>query len=194
VAKVLLEVSPVKVVFKFSTDDMSVEVEGPEEWVQPHIQFLMPFLRRTTGAGEAGSEGGDRAAQPRDINDVGAWWAAKLPNGANPSMQDTILLFAFFMRSFRKTVFVSDDIRRCFSAMGLEEPKSLLQILGTLKRDHGMLLNAGKRGEYMMNTTGIARVRELLGEEPRTTPAAPSGDGDSTGADGRPTVGTVFGD
>ena len=61
--------------------------------------------------------------------------------------------------------FVSDDIRRCFAKVGLEEPKSLLQILGTLKRDHGFLLNAGRRGEYMMNTTGITRVRQILGEE-----------------------------
>ncbi len=183
-----------KVVFKFSTDDVSVEVEGSEEWVQPHIQFLMPFLRQSTGAGQEDGSGADAAAQPRDIDDVGAWWEARLSKGANPSMQDTILLFAFFMRSFRKTVFVSDDIRRCFSAMGLEEPKSLLQILGTLKRDHGTLLNAGKRGEYMMNTTGIARARELLGEEPHVPPATPSGDGGSTGTGGRPTVGTVFGD
>jgi len=67
------------------------------------------------------------------------------------------------MRSYRKTVFLSEDIRRCFQVMGIEEPKSLLQILGTLKRDQGLLLPAGKRGEYMMSIPGINRARGILG-------------------------------
>ena len=121
---------------------------------------------------------------PPGLEGVGSWWMAHVPPGLDPSLQDTILLFAYFMRSYRKMVFLSEDIRRCFQVMGIDEPKSLLQILGTLKREHGLLLNAGRRGEYMMNTTGIARVRDLLGEAPRAGGSyAADGGADPSGPD-----------
>lgn len=165
------------VVFRFADANVSMEVEGPEEFVLPHVEFLSPFVRRATGA--AGDSPPATAGLPapgpaaEGIDGVAAWWARSVPAGLQPSVQDTLLLFAYYMRSFRKTVFVSEDLRRCFQVTGLEEPRSLLQILGTLRRDHGLLLNAGKRGEYMMNTTGIARAREILGER-RPEAASPS--------------------
>ena len=78
-------------------------------------------------------------------------------------MQDQILVFAQWMRGFKKFVFTSDDIRRSFDEIGQTSPKSLLQILGTLKRDHNLILGTERRGEYMLNTTGIERARSLLG-------------------------------
>jgi hypothetical protein len=217
-----MEAFPVHVEFKFSTEAVSVEIRGPEDWVRSHVGFLHPMLARSAGveasAGASPSFGTSSAAAAAagapmantggpgasgSIEGVAAWWHERVPSGANISIQDTILLFAHFMRTFRKTVFVSDDIRQCFSVMGIEEPRSLLQILGTLKRDHGYLLNAGRRGEYMMNTTGLARTRELLGEKPVTSPAAPSGPaaaapssppaGSAPGTV-RPTVSSIFGD
>jgi hypothetical protein len=151
----------VEVVFRFDADGISFEVGGPEPFVRRHLEFLAPFLRRATGTP---SPAGTAPGAPAGLDGVASWWRDRVPAGADPSLQDSILLFAYYMRSYRKTVFVSEDIRRCFALLGVEEPKSLLQILGTLKRDHGLLLNAGRRGEYMMNTTGIARAREILGE------------------------------
>jgi hypothetical protein len=149
----------VKSVFHLATDSVHVEIEGSEEFLRPQLEFLLPYLRRAAGADESAL-----GPTPAGIAGLRPWWARKVPPGSNPSLQDTILLFAYYMRTYRKTVFESEDIRRCFRIMGLEEPRSLLQILGTLKRDQGTLLNAGKRGEYMMNVTGIARAREILGE------------------------------
>ncbi len=164
--------------FHLTAESVHLEIEGPEEFVRAHLEFLLPFVRRATGGG-TGIEG----PAPVGVGGVGAWWRATLPPSANPSLQDTILLFAYYMRTYRKTVFVSEDIRRCFAVLGMDEPKSLLQILGTLKRDHGYLLNAGHRGEYMMNTTGIARVRQILG-----LPASGGGAGGAAAAPERKTV------
>lgn len=171
-------------VFKFSTDTTSIEVEGSEEFLLEHISFLAPWVRRVTGAdapspGAGGPRPGAAAPAAAGIEGVAHWWYATVPEGMTPSIQDTILLFAYFMRGYRKTVFQSEDIRRCFLIMsrssGMEEPRSLLQILGNLRREHGLLLNAGRRGEYMMNTTGIARAREILGERrTASSPEAPA--------------------
>lgn len=166
------------VVFRFTAGEVAIEVAGGEEFVRDHVRFLAPFLRRAAGVPAAPPSAGgpsDAAAPvPTGIDGVGTWWMATVPPGADPSLQDTILLFAYYMRTYRKTVFLSDDVRRCFQVMGMEEPRSLLQILGTLKREHGLLLNAGKRGEYMMNTTGIARAREILGERRGPSAVAPA--------------------
>ena len=78
-------------------------------------------------------------------------------------MQDHILVFAFWMRTFKKFIFTSEDIRRAFEEVGMTSPKSLLQILGTLKREHNLILGTERRGEYMLNTTGIERARGRLG-------------------------------
>ena len=158
------------VVFRFSSASARIEVEGPESFVRSHLEFLLPHVRSVTGAAPSASTPGAPAPAAGGPDGLPAWWEANVPASADPSLQDTILVFAYHMRTYRKLVFMSEDIRRAFGAMGMEEPRSLLQILGTLKRDHGLLLNAGKRGEYMMNTTGIARVRTLIGVKPGTGP------------------------
>jgi hypothetical protein len=150
-------------VFRFSTADVGFEVEGPGEFVRSQLEFLAPFLGRATGAGPRPPARVPGAPPAEGIEGVGSWWRAQVPPGSDPSVQDTILLFALFMRTYRKTVFLCEDVRRCFQVMGIEEPRSLVQILGNMRRDTGLLLNAGKRGEYMMNTTGIARAKGLLG-------------------------------
>ena len=173
-------------VFRFSTADVGFEVEGPGEFVRSQLEFLAPFLGRATGAGPRPPAGVPGAPPAEGIEGVGSWWRAQVPPGSDPSVQDTILLFALFMRTYRKTVFLCEDVRRCFQVMGIEEPRSLLQILGTLKREHGLLLNAGRRGEYMMNTTGTARAREILGEKRNPGPgASPEGPEAAKMADGR---------
>jgi hypothetical protein len=177
----LPEDPPLKSSFQLATDAVSLEISGSEAFLRAHLEFLLPYLRRSAGADES-----VLGPTPEGIAGLRPWWARKVPPGANPSLQDTILLFAYYMRTYRKTVFESEDMRRCFRVMGLEEPRSLLQILGTLKRDQGTLLSAGKRGEYMMNITGIARARELLGEirGAGSSSSAPGGAG-KAGSDAR---------
>jgi hypothetical protein len=166
--------------FRFDSADVAVAVEGPEEFVREHLRFLAPFVGRAAGLPASAVPPPPGAAAAPGIDGIGAWWFARVPPGTRPSLQDTILLFAYFMRSYRKTVFLSEDIRACFRRIGEEEPRSLLQILGNLKREHGLLLNAGKRGEYMMNTTGIARARTILGERRADGPADAVGEGPIT--------------
>lgn len=166
--------------FRFANTEVALEVEGPDGWVGEQLRFLGPFLRRAAGArsitaplpaaGDAGAAQPVPAPVPQGLEGVGDWWRERVPAGFDPGLQDAILLFAYYMRGYRKTVFLSDDIRRCFQLLGIEEPRSLLQVMGAMRRDAGLLLSAGKRGEYMMNTTGIARAREILGERRATGP------------------------
>ena len=122
----------------------------------------MALLDRISGLDEG------KASGPHQLKE---WYERHVPVGSRLTMQDNILVFAFWMRTFKKYIFTSEDIRRAFEELGMLEPKSLLQILGTLKRDHNLILGTERRGEYMLNTTGIERARRALGM-PSTRPPA----------------------
>lgn len=170
--------------FRFESGDVRFELTGSEDFVRRNLAMLLPIVSRAAGAapqpaaaaapaapapGAPATPGGvppvpaGPAQTETSPADMRAWYERHIPAAARVSMQDQILVFAYWMRGFRKFIFGSDDIRRGFEAIGQQEPKSLLQILGTLKRDHNLILGTERRGEYMMNTTGIDRAREVLG-------------------------------
>ena len=152
--------------FRFESGEISFELSGSEEFVRKNLPAFLPFVGRLAGlapaaeakTAPAGSE--ENTGGPMTLK---AWYDKHVPLGTRVSMQDSILVFAMWMRSFKKYIFTSEDIRRGFEEMGMPEPKSLLQILGTLKRDHNLILGTERRGEYMLNTTGIERAKRLLG-------------------------------
>jgi hypothetical protein len=154
-----------RTVFRFESGEISFEISGSEEFVRKNLPAFMPFVGRLAGLAPAAD-----AKKPATSGENGggqlplkAWYDKHVPLGTRVSMQDSILVFAMWMRSFKKYIFTSEDIRRGFEEMGMPEPKSLLQILGTLKRDHNLILGTERRGEYMLNTTGIERAKRLLG-------------------------------
>ena len=168
--------------FRFEAGAVRFELSGSEDFVRRNLPVLLPLVSGVTGvqspAGAPASQAPTAAAPaavaassppsgaPLDATEPGdmrGWYDKHVPAAMRVSMQDQILVFAFWMRGFKKYIFTSEDIRRGFEAIGQTEPKSLLQILGTLKRDHNLILGTERRGEYMLNTTGIDRVRELLG-------------------------------
>jgi hypothetical protein len=155
-----------RTIFRFESGEIAFELSGSEEFVKRNLPSFMPFVGRLAGlapASEAKKDTASAEASAGGPMTLKAWYDKHVPLGTRVSMQDAILVFALWMRSFKKYIFTSEDIRRGFEEMGLPEPKSLLQILGTLKRDHNLILGTERRGEYMLNTTGIERAKRLLG-------------------------------
>ncbi len=149
--------------FRFVSGGVSFELTGSEAFVRRHLATFLPFVERTAGKSAATRAAATNGASAHQPPDLATWFARHVPDGMKLTMQDSILVFALWMRSFKKFIFTSEDIRRAFEDVGMPEPKSLLQILGTLKRDHNLILGTERRGEYMLNTTGIERARQLLG-------------------------------
>lgn len=165
--------------FRFEAGDVRFEITGSEDFVRRNLPAFLPFVSRVAGvpaaptapatAGAPASAAAPAAAGPAapaaavPSEDLKTWYDRLVPAASRISMQDQILAFAYWMRGFKKYIFTSEDIRRGFESIGQTEPKSLLQILGTLKRDHALILGTERRGEYMLNTTGIERVRQVLG-------------------------------
>jgi hypothetical protein len=157
--------------FRFAAGGVSFELGGSEEFVRRHLPEFLPFVERVAGRHSSSPP----AARADGAPDLTTWLESHGAGGVKLTMQDSILVFALWMRSFKKYIFTSEDIRRGFEGLGQPEPKSLLQILGTLKRDHNLILGTERRGEYMLNTTGIERARQLVGiatKEPSAAAAA----------------------
>jgi len=188
-------------VFRFESGEISFELSGSEEFVRKNLPAFMPFVGKIAGvapAADAKKPAVEGATTGGATLPLKAWYDKHVPLGTRVSMQDAILVFALWMRGFKKYIFTSEDIRRAFEEMGQSEPKSLLQILGTLKRDHNLILGTERRGEYMLNTTGIERAKRLLGmpvvasrhetESPDAGAGAHAGEAEGTAA------ARVFGD
>ena len=147
--------------FRFAAAGVAFELCGSEEYVRRHLGDLLPFVEQIVGR-----ESSTPPRQASGPSELATWYAKRVPDSTRLTRQDSILVFALWMRSFKKYIFTCEDIRRGFEEIGQSEPKSLLQILGTLKRDHHLILGTERRGEYMLNTTGIERARQVLGIQP----------------------------
>ena len=164
--------------FKFVSEQLGFELEGSEEFVREQMSFFLPFVRGTAGIPET------TIAEPKE-GSLPHWYKQIIPPGQSPTMQDHILIFAYYLyRQKRQFIFVPDDMKASFTEMNRVIPKSILQIMGSLKRDHGLLYPGKKRGEYSMTPEGIKYIEGVLGirkpeestppaEAPERAPEAP---------------------
>jgi hypothetical protein len=167
----------VDALFRIATDGIELSLAGPEEFVRAEIRAFLPHLTIAPPT----SGGTPEPDAPPDPDSLPGWYARMVPPGRTPTMQDTILLFGYYLKRVRERhMFNTGDVKHSFRAIGRTLPKSLLQILGTLKRDHGMLWSPeDKRGQYALTPRGIKHVEKLLGirdEEGKETEAPPAAD------------------
>ena len=175
--------------FRFSASEVEFEIEGSEDFVR---RELRRFLQRLA---PAGAEPGTRDTTASSLR---SWYDAHAPRGRSLTMQDSILLFGYYLKRERdRHMFAPGDIKGAFAEVGRTVPKSLLQIMGTLRRDQGLLWSPGdKRGAYALSPQGIRHVEELLGlsESDDTGEAAPADPEDAPalreGPDGEPLSGS----
>lgn len=153
--------------FKFVSEQLGFELEGTEKFVREQMPSFLPFVKGVETPADVVSEEPDEGSLPH-------WYKRTIPAGQSPTMQDHILIFAYYLyRQKRQFIFVPDDMKASFTEMNRVIPKSLLQIMGSLKRDHGLLYPGKKRGEYSLTPEGIKYVEALLGIRKATPPEPP---------------------
>ncbi len=79
------------------------------------------------------------------------------------ALQDSILLFAFFLREHRgKDEFSIDNLTACFSLVGVAPPSSLANTLGVMRRTQKLFDTGSRRGLYQLTEKGASHVRGLI--------------------------------
>ena len=85
---------------------------------------------------------------------------------ARGALQETILIFAYFLREYRgKEDFSIENLNACFSLVGVAPPKSLANTLGIMKRNQKFFHAGSRRGHYTLTDKGVAYVRRLIGAQ-----------------------------
>jgi len=158
----------VDTLFKFVSEQIGFELEGSEKFVREQMPFFLPLVKGTADAPDPAKEEPQEGSLPY-------WYKLTIPPGQSPTMQDHILVFAYYLyRQKRQFIFVPDDMKASFTEMNRVIPKSLLQIMGSLKRDHGLLYPGKKRGEYSLTPEGIKYIEAVLGIRKPTEPDTPA--------------------
>jgi len=158
-------------VFRFSSPGLSVDFEGPEEFVEAQLARVRDKIRQEMGlaaaagpadAGDAaGTEPGNGATPAPALTEFYERARSREGRGA---LQEMILIFAFFLRTHRAQLEVSiDSLTACFDDVGAAPPRNLANTLGIMKRKQGVFAAGSARGHYALTDDGIAYVQRLIG-------------------------------
>ncbi len=141
-------------VLKFTTPDVTIELQGSEEFVERQIRFFRHYLRDLeTENVEPGSDARPALAEFFQVR------ATKTGRGA---IQEALLLFGFYLQEVEgQSEFSIEQIGGCFAVVGRDLPKNLHHAVGTLKRKHGWFDEGSKRGLYRVSEQGRSLVRPV---------------------------------
>ncbi len=147
-------------ILKFTANEVTIELQGSEDFVERQIQFFRRHLQegRVAGAETAGALPAGSVGTP-SLADFYTGRRARRGRGA---IQEALLLFGFYLQAVEGNVeFSIEQIGGCFAVVGLDLPKNLHHAVGTLKRKHGWFEEGSKRGRYRVSPEGLKLVRPL---------------------------------
>ncbi|MHC4974742.1 MAG: hypothetical protein ACYTG3_20695 [Planctomycetota bacterium] len=141
-------------VLKFTTTEVTIELQGSEEFVERQIQFFRHYLEAQAPREEPVQEDeGTRLSLESFFQER----ASKAGRGA---IQESLLLFGYYLQEVEgQPEFSIEQIGGCFGVVGRPLPKNLHHAVGTLKRKHRWFQEGSKRGYYRLSDRGRKLVR-----------------------------------
>lgn len=152
-------------VFRFASPGLTVEFEGPETFVVAQLERVLKKVRDEMQKADVGTTG----AAPDDEEGEGDVTLSSFHERARSregrgALQETILIFAYFMREYRgQREFSIESLTACFNVVGTAPPRNLANTLGIMKRNQGLFDSGSARGHYALTDAGMAYVRRLIG-------------------------------
>jgi len=146
-------------VLKFTAQDVTIELQGSEEFVERQIRFFKHYLEQQTPEAEAAeAPEQDEGVRP-GLHNFFQERASKAGRGA---IQESLLLFGYYLQEVDgQPEFSIEQIGGCFGVVGRPPPKNLHHAVGTLKRKQKWFQEGSKRGYYRLSDRGRKLVRPL---------------------------------
>ncbi len=142
-------------VLKFTSNDVTVELQGSENFVERQIQFFKHYLNGQEEHDDTGESGHARPA-------LAEFFDARASRNGRGAIQEALLLFGYFMQEVDgQPEFSIEQIGGCFGVVGRPMPKNLHHAVGTLKRKHKWFQEGSKRGYYSVSEKGKKLVRPV---------------------------------
>jgi hypothetical protein len=144
-------------VLKFTTKDVTIELQGSEDFVERQIQFFKHYLAREEAPPvESAPPAGDRPS-------LAAFFDERSSRTGRGAIQEALLLFGYYLQDVEGLPeFSIEQIGGCFGVVGRPLPKNLHHAVGTLKRKHKWFQEGSKRGYYRLSDKGRKLVRPPL--------------------------------
>jgi len=143
-------------VLKFTTKDVTIELQGSEDFVERQIRFFKHYLeggdiQAAAPAAAAGQEGRPSLA---------SFYQERASRSGRGAIQEALLLFGYYLQEIEGLPeFSIEQIGGCFGVVGRPLPKNLHHAVGTLKRKHKWFQEGSKRGCYRLSERGKKLVR-----------------------------------
>jgi hypothetical protein len=145
---------------KFTTKDVTIELQGTEDFVERQIRFFKHYLEN--------GEATPAAAAPRAMASNGArsnlagFFGERASRAGRGAIQEALLLFGYYLQDVEgQPEFSIEQIGGCFGVVGRPMPKNLHHAVGTLKRKHKWFEEGSKRGYYRVSEKGRDLVRPM---------------------------------
>jgi hypothetical protein len=144
-------------VLKFTTSDVTIELQGSEEFVERQIRFFRHYLDDPESI-KAVEEATPAEARPG----LAEFFQARASKAGRGAIQEALLLFGYYLQEVEAhPEFSIEQLGGCFPVVGRPLPKNLHHAVGTLKRKHAWFEEGSKRGHYRVSRTGKKLVRPL---------------------------------
>ncbi|MHC4340224.1 MAG: hypothetical protein ACYSX0_08435 [Planctomycetota bacterium] len=140
-------------ILRFTSEDVTIELQGSEDFVERQIRFFKHYLDQHPDAEEA--------AKPErpSLADFYQGRASRTGRGA---IQEALLLFGYYLQMVEgQSEFSIEQVGGCFGVVGRPQPKNLHHAVGTLKRKHRWFQEGSKRGSYQLSAKGKALVKPV---------------------------------
>ena len=142
-------------VLKFTTKDVTIELQGSEDFVERQIRFFKHYLEQ----GEA-PVAAPPAAEEEGRPSLATFYQERASRSGRGAIQEALLLFGYYLQEVDGLPeFSIEQIGGCFGVVGRPLPKNLHHAVGTLKRKHKWFQEGSKRGYYRLSERGRKLVR-----------------------------------
>jgi hypothetical protein len=143
---------------KFTTKDVTIELQGTEAFVERQIRFFKHYL---ANGHAAPAEAAPLAAATGGSNLAG-FFTERAAHAGRGAIQEALLLFGYYLQDIEgQPEFSIEQIGGCFGVVGRPMPKNLHHAVGTLKRKHKWFEEGSKRGYYRLSEKGRKLVRPV---------------------------------
>ncbi|HEX5137455.1 MAG TPA: hypothetical protein VFY93_10810 [Planctomycetota bacterium] len=141
-------------VLKFTTKDVTIELQGSEEFVERQIRFFKHYL----ATGESAPKEAAPSAPGKPT--LATFFEQRASRSGRGAIQEALLLFGCYLQDVEgQPEFSIEQIGGCFGVVGRSLPKNLHHAVGTLKRKHKWFEEGSKRGYYRLSEKGRKLVR-----------------------------------
>ena len=144
-------------VLKFTTKEVTIELQVSEEFVERQIRFFRHYLED-----EAPQTEPEQQDEGTRLN-LESFFQERASKAGRGAIQESLLLFGYFLQEVEgQSEFSIEQIGGCFGVVGRPLPKNLHHAVGTLKRKHRWFQEGSKRGYYRLSDRGRKLVKSPL--------------------------------